>query len=143
MNTNSAQEQPEERLRQFIHAMEKWETESWQAMRKAERTSTPDSYEMPARQQLNAIFQEFCTAKKRTYGREDDLSLANPSDYCSKKLVLTARKTSARRIEFVASSAQRGLVTKWVFVLLKVDGHWFVDNKKAINEDGSEIKWWL
>jgi len=142
-NRETSQDQPEERLRLFIIAMEKWESESWQAMKQAERTSNPKSYEDPARRRLIAIFQEFCTPKERPYGRVDNLSLANPSDYCSTKLVLTPRKLSPRRGVFVATSAQRGLVTQWVFVMLKQDGRWLVDNKKATNANGSESVWWL
>ena len=123
--------------------MEKWESESWQAMKQADRTSNPKSYEEPARRRLITIFQEFCTPKERPDGRLNDLSLANPSDYCSSKLVLTLRKSSPRRAVFVATSAQRGLVTQWVFVMLKQDGRWLVDKKKAVNLNGSESVWWL
>ena len=138
-----SEDQPEERLRRFIQAMEKWETESWQAMKQAERTAKPYSFENLARPQMTAIFHEFCTPKKRIYLGREDLTLAHPSDYCSDKLILTPRQLSPRRAEFVASSSQRGRVTKWVFVMLKQGGRWLVDNKKAINDDGSETAWWL
>ena len=141
--TDSPPDQPEEQLRLFIETMEKWESESWKAMKAAERTASPKSYEEAARQLLVSIFQKFCTPKKRTYGRVDNLSLAQPSDYCSQNLVLAARESSPRRAVFVATSARRGWASKWVFVLLKQGGRWLVDNKKGISDDGSESSWWL
>lgn len=141
--THASHDQPEARLRLFIEAMEKWESESWRAMKQAERAPFPNNYEGPARQRLITIFQEFCTPKKRAYGRVDNLSLAHPSDYCSAKLVLTTRQSSSRRVVFVVTSARRGWGSQWVFVLLKQGGRWLLDSKKTINEDGSESAWWL
>ena len=135
--------EPEEQLRRFIEAMEKWETETWKAMKEAERTSSPDSYEQAARQHLVTIFEEFCTPKRRAHGRIENLSVASPSDYCTRNLNLAARQSTPRRAVFTATSSRRGIASKFVYVLLNQDGRWLVDNKKVINDDGSETSWWL
>ena len=103
----------------------------------------PGNYQSAARESLIRIFDEFCTPKHRAYGRIENLSIANPSDYCCEHLSLEPRQTTGRRAVFVAASARRGLASKFVYVLLKQNGRWLVDNKKVINDDGSETSWWL
>jgi hypothetical protein len=140
MNTS---DEPVPQLRGFIDAMEKWETETWKAMKTAERTATPDSFQSPARQQLSVVFEEFCNPKRRAYGRGENLCFASPSDYCTLGLNLQLRKFTSRRAVYVTESSRRGIASKFVYVLLKQEGRWLVDNKKALNEDGSETPWWL
>lgn len=63
----------------FIQAMNRWETESWQAERSCRTTDDPFSYQADVRAKMDAIFSSFCTPKDRKYGRNG--SFQKPPEY--------------------------------------------------------------
>src|ERR1043165_6089271 len=135
MAPNSSAE-PEERLRLFLKAMEGWEADTWRGMKEAERTSTPSSYDELARKRLVPIFQDFCTRKKRPYGRVENLSVTSPSDYCTTNLVLETRKALPRRVVIITRASKGRATFNFVYVLLKQSDQGFVVNRKNVGAEG-------
>lgn len=112
----------------FIAAMNRWETESWQAMRAARNTITPDSYRAEVNHRMIRIFQAYCTDKERPHGRTG--SFQSPPECDPKKETVTST-TVEKRKALVETTRQTVLGGgEYRYVLFMQADQWRIDNLK-------------
>ncbi len=117
---------PEEVLRGFIAAMNRWEKEC----ARIDRENKPALAVNMNGDALGAIFDEFCTPKERKYGRSG--SYAKPPEYDPKReRVIAVRTPRSRRMVIETTRTRFG--ERREYVLLKQRGAWLLD---SVREDG-------
>jgi hypothetical protein len=128
---------PRDVLIDFITAMHKWETESWERMRRTRHDANPFSYQSGVLQRMNDIFARFCTTKDRPYGRKG--SFSHPPEYDpTTEQILEIVEESPRRVS-IQTQQRTGFRNRCQYVLLKEGGEWRIDNKKILYDDGATL----
>lgn len=136
---------PEEVLREFIVAMNAWETKTWQACQKSKDNGGHFSLDNlnQAQEPLQKIYEQFCTRPDRF--RRYPRGVSNPSDYDPE---------NERIVEIIYPSPRRAVINTrkphpalpsllqiTEYVLLKKADEWRVDNKKCISVyDGTKFR---
>ena len=116
--------EPVEVLQGFIAAMNQWEKESARVS-----DAVPNFVFKLNKEPQQLVFDEFCTPKERKHGRLG--SFTRPPEYdLQKERVLNVRKVSQQRVE-ITTERQDEILYTFVYVLLKQDGMWLIDNKKC------------
>lgn len=119
-------------LHSFFDVMKHWEESCVhnKPPDKEDGSLDMEAYDKFCSAQLEAcwkIFAKFCTKKKRAYGRPDNLSYAQPSDYDRNSHQITEAEQETRsRIAIYTKEDDR----RFKFVLLKKGSTWLVDHKK-------------
>jgi hypothetical protein len=130
-------EAPVDRLKGFLAAMNQWKRQAHQARQAAKHTANPESYWPTVIEGMNAVFAEFCTPRKRPYGRNGAFS--NPPEYDPEtETILEVIEDSSRRVRIITQQAT-GFKNKCQYVLLKQKGQWYIDNRRIIYSDGASI----
>jgi hypothetical protein len=128
---------PREVLLSFIKAMHDWENEAWEASRRARNEADPAAYIAHVQQRMNDIFTEYCTAKKRSYGRLG--SFQHPPEYDpGTEQILQVVEESPRRV-LIHTQQQTGFGNHCQYVLIKQRGEWRIDNRRIVHDDGSTV----
>jgi NTF2 fold immunity protein len=70
---------PEAVVSAFIHAMNGWELNAWEASRRARDTPDPASYWLEVKAGIDLVFAEYCTSRDRPEGRH--ASFQRPPEY--------------------------------------------------------------
>jgi hypothetical protein len=115
--------------------MHKWETESWEHMRRTRNDAQSNSYHSIVLQRMDDIFRKFCTAKDRPYGRQG--SFQHPPEYDpSTEEILEVVEESPRRV--VIKTKQHSAFQNFCqYVLVSQRGTWRIDSRKFVRSDGS------
>ena len=112
----------------FISAMYHWELDSWKAMRAAQNSDDPPSYQEVVKQRQTEIFNNFCTNKGRKQGRLG--SFQNPPEYnpSSEKVSSSTIEPNGRKaiVETVRESRLGGGIYR--YVLYRREQRWLIDN---------------
>ncbi len=119
---------PESVVKVFILAMNRWETEAWQAMRAVRNSDDPASYQTKVKKKLDAIFAMYCTPKDRPYGRLG--SFQKPPEYDPTKEHIQCSTIEKRKayVDTVRDSVLGGGCYR--YVLLRKNSQWRIDNLK-------------
>jgi len=106
--------------------MHRWESECGRIAKKEKRSAADAVFGIsgPA---MKSIFDEFCTPKKRPYGRNGG-SYSTPPEYQPRDAMGKVKMVNARRAEIETSRGGR-VPERVTYVLLKVGGAWLVDSK--------------
>jgi hypothetical protein len=115
---------PDRVLRQFILLMTRWEEAALQ-----NRNTLGDQGWSVIRMEMDQIFAECCTLKKRPQGRGG--SFGKPTAYDLEEELIASNMVSARRAEVVARKAlMHPLRHDSLFVVKKTNDGWRIDSKK-------------
>ncbi|MBB6053145.1 NTF2 fold immunity protein [Armatimonas rosea] len=143
---------PEDVLKEFIIAMNAWETSTWQAYQEAKDNGDQIAYAIfeDSKEPLKTIFEKYCTRRDRPYGRYSENSLpsfSHPSDYDPEnEHIVEVIYASPRRVIISTHKPNKALPsarTVTEYVLLKKAGEWRVDNKKILYDDGTKLPYFL
>lgn len=120
-----------------MHELEKRWFEEFQEQKKSPTTVQRSIEQIRQDNKLKkdecqAIFSQYCTDKKRAYGKPNVISFGSPTEYDSEPekepITFVAMPTKSRMIietEYVWINEDRHQ-----YVLLKKDGRWLIDSKK-------------
>ena len=123
MSDNVDYSDPRSVLLAFFTAMNAWEKECWQ------RRKEPDivGRQTQAREEMEAIFEAYCTPKERKYGRLG--SFSNPPEYDPVAETILSVTEAKNRCQ-IETQQSTGFCHKNLYVLHRKDGRWLVDNKQ-------------
>ena len=126
--SDRADREPEDVVRSFIAAMNRWENESARISDAWE--ITPERFNLEAQE---LIFDEFCTPKERKRGRLG--SFRQPPEYDPElENVVKVRPISKSRVEVDTERHEFNTKIKHTYVLLKKGGAWLIDSLKREGE---------
>lgn len=120
----------EEVVRGFIAAMHQWEKECGRIDRK-HPNSPVGQFAIDAQQ---TIFDEFCTAKERKYGRLGSYCVPPEYDPRTEKII-GSRECTRSRME-VDTQEKAGFQRENTYVVLKKKGCWLIDSRKSNGSTG-------
>jgi uncharacterized protein len=129
---------PEAVLRGFTFAMNRWEryVAKLDGSKKPEKVKRKELLDS-----MQAIFDLFCTAKKRPYGRLG--SYRTPPEYDPKdESLIAVNMVSAARAE-LTTRCDKPHQHEYLYVVLKKKGRWLLDNKKTRLIGGKWMQWFL
>ena len=130
-HTNRAKET----LLQFMQAMYSWEKKATRSLRnKADKEMLKD--------ELVAIFDQFCTSKKILRAREVSLSVRFPFDYKLETHPIVAEEHNGNQAYFYIKENRSGIETLYRFQMVFQKGKWWI-NKKEWLDDGKWINSFL
>jgi hypothetical protein len=123
---------PAETLKQFISEMNAWEI--W-AKEHDPRDATEEEWQAfknICNAKLDAIFDKFCTPKKRPFRRQCDFR--DPPEYQpDQEDILEVNTISFSRAEIITQE-KSGLESRNKYVVLKRNGIWLLDNKQWFDD---------
>ena len=118
-----------ETLLQFMQAMYSWEKKATRNLRnKADKEMLKD--------ELVAIFDQFCTSKKILRAREVSLSVRFPFDYKLETHPIVDEEHDGNQAYFYLKENRSGIETLFQMVFQK--GKWWIDKKEWL-DDGKWI----
>lgn len=123
--------QAKETLLQFMQSMYSWE-------RKATRSLRNKAYKEMLKDELVAIFDQFCTTKKTLRAREVTLSVRFPFDYKLETHPIIDEEHDGNQAYFYIKENRSGLETLYRFQMVFQKGKWWI-NKKEWLDDGKWI----
>lgn len=126
---------PADILRAFMTDMNKWESSYHDAFMKDHSID-----KSPFRDELNDIFEKWCTLKKRKTGRQISLKVVFPPDYDPENdEIMDVSLVKNKASIFVQKHT--GFKNKYRYTLHFKNDEWRIDKKEWLdNEDGKE-KW--
>ncbi len=116
----------------FIEAMHVWEVNAWAASRRARGTPQAEDYQVEVSAACDRVFAQFCTPRKRPYGR--NASFSKPPEYDPATERIVATRISGNKAE-VDTLRQALLGGPFRYVLHRRDGRWLIDSLKS-EQDG-------
>lgn len=140
VTTPQANAAPQDVLHQFFRAMNDWERTAWeresdwvQRKRQGQTVGDLDEIRKSYQAQLQEIFAQFCTPKKRSRSLISKKPEYDPDgEHLMEVVPVSARKVVIRTQQTTAS-----LNTKCEYVLMKKGDRWLVDSKRDIYADGT------
>ncbi|MCA9102492.1 MAG: hypothetical protein KDA63_15125 [Planctomycetales bacterium] len=120
----------------YFKAMNEWATQCSSQYNVAERQSPSGNVAEELWQtwhdECRAIFDQFCTPKKRAYGRPDNISVGRPPDYMPEPddEPITGVETPTKRRIVIETKQSFGMKERCQYVLVKNGDRWLVDSKK-------------
>ena len=120
-----------ETLLQFMQAMYSWE-------RKATRSLKNKADNEMLKDELAAIFDQFCRSKKILRAREVSLSVRFPFDYKIETHPIIDEEHDGNQTYFYIKENRSGLETLYRFRMVFQEGRWWIDKKEWL-DDGKWI----
>lgn len=120
-----------ETLLQFMQAMYSWE-------RKATRSLKNKADNEMLKDELAAIFDQFCRSKKKVRAREVSLSVRFPFDYKLETHPIIDEEHDGNQTYFYIKENRSGLETLYRFQMVFQEGRWWIDKKEYL-DDGKWI----
>ena len=120
-----------ETLLQFMQAMYAWE-------RKATRSLRNQAYKEMLKDELAAIFDQFCTSKKTLRAREVSLSVRFPFDYKLETHPIVDEEHNGNQTYFYIKENRSGIEILYRFQMVFQKGKWSIDKKEWF-DDGKWI----
>jgi len=120
-------------LTDFISAMNSWELIYYPLVRDNGMLSVKDKM----REDLNKIFNTFCTNKDRKQGRQVALSCTEPPTY-SPDEEITGQDESKNKVA-IYTQQHTGLKNKYRYTLQLKNNEWLLDKKERFSD--YENKW--
>lgn len=111
---------PEAVLREFIGRMNAWE----KACAATGKTQTDE---------LERIFRDCCTPKRRAYGRVSAPHYSEPPDYdLGKEKVRSVETQGPGKVTIRTSAFQGEFPVEHLYVVKRIHGRWLLDNRKRV-----------
>lgn len=86
-------------LKSFIIAMNEWEQHEPLLRDAIFNNGDVDSLKRKMKEELDYIYNEFCTKKERKYGRQTSLDCGSPPDYSSDEEILKVEEVKGNKLE--------------------------------------------
>ena len=116
-----------ETLLQFMQAMYSWEKKSTRSLRnKADKEMLKD--------ELAAIFDQFCTSKKILRAREVSLSVRFPFDYKLETHPIVDEEHDGNQAYFYLKENRSGIETLYRFQMVFQKGKWWINKKEWLDD---------
>ena len=116
-----------ETLLQFMQAMYSWE-------RKATRSLRNQANKEMLKDELAAIFDQFCTSKKILRAREVSLSVRFPFDYILETHPIVDEENDGNQAYFYIKENRSGIETLYRFQMVFQKGKWWIDKKEWFDD---------
>ena len=116
-----------ETLLQFMQAMYSWE-------RKATRSLRNQANKEMLKDELAAIFDQFCTSKKILRAREVSLSVRFPFDYKLETHPIVAEEHNGNQAYFYIKENRSGIETLYRFQMVFQKGKWWINKKEWFDD---------
>ena len=120
-----------ETLLKFMQSMYSWE-------RKATRSLRNQADKEMLKDELAAIFDQFCRSKKILRAREVSLSVRFPFDYKIETHPIIDEEHDGNQTYFYIKENRSGLETLYRFRMVFQEGRWWIDKKEWL-DDGKWI----
>jgi len=116
-----------ETLLQFMQAMYSWEKKATRNLRnKADKEMLKD--------ELAAIFDQFCTSKKILRAREVSLSVRFPFDYKLETHPIIDEEHDGNQAYFYIKENRSGIETLYRFQMVFQKGKWWINKKEWFDD---------
>ena len=92
--------------------------------------------------ELAAIFDQFCTSKKTLRAREEALSVRFPFDYKLETHPIVAEEHDGNQAYFYIKENRSGIETRYRIHMVFQKGKWWIDKKEWL-DDGKWINSFL
>ena len=114
-------------LLQFMQAMYSWEKKATRNLRnKADKEMLKD--------ELAAIFDQFCTSKKILRAREVSLSVRFPFDYKLETHPIVDEEHDGNQAYFYIKENRSGIETLYRFQMVFQKGKWWINKKEWFDD---------
>ena len=119
----------------FIAAMNAWELEAWKVQRACRESSDPSAYQSTVIEEVNQVFNMYCTSRERKFGRNGSFQQPPEYDPASESIVDETVDNSQRRA--YVTTKRRAVLGDGVYryTLIEKRGKWLIDNVR-FNVDG-------
>src|SRR5262245_20586530 len=134
---------PAEVLRAFMTAMHDWEPRTFQAIQ--EKAGRPNLWKAlaPFRKELDRIFARYCTPKDQPRARQASCCAAMAPTYdLAREVIREVVEETANRVAIHTErmgTAPSFRKTRHVYVLLRKNGRWLLDNSKMLLGKGKTL----
>lgn len=125
----------EKTLKEFILAMSNWELHYYPEVREKGLTALKEKM----KQELDEIFESFCTKKERTQGRQISLLCSDPPEYSPSEEFLNSI-LSGRKL-LISTQQTVGFKNRYRYTLILKDNQWFIDKKEWLDDDNGIERW--
>jgi hypothetical protein len=117
-------------LKEFIIAMNHWELHCYPIM--ANGSSYEDNLQMT--NELNIIFDKFCTKKERKYGRQAALACGNPPEYSPDEEIIKIEELKGNKVA-IYTQEHTGAECQFRYTLHYKNNEWRIDRKEMFDDD--------
>lgn len=125
----------EKTLKEFILAMSNWELHYYPEVREKGLTALKEKM----KQELDEIFESFCTKKERKQGRQISLLCSDPPEYSPSEEFLNSI-LSGRKL-LISTQQTVGFKNRYRYTLILKDNQWFIDKKEWLDDDNGIERW--
>ena len=115
-----------ETLLQFMQAMYSWE-------RKATRSLRNQADKEKLKDELAAIFDQFCRSKKTLRAREESLSVRFPFEHKLETHPIVAEEHDGNQAYFYIKENRSGIETLYRIHMVFQKGKWWIDKKEWLD----------
>ncbi|MBT2372389.1 NTF2 fold immunity protein [Pseudomonas fluorescens] len=133
MNIETAE--AESVLKAFILAMNGWELHYYPEVREKGLTTLREKM----KQDLDAIFDSFCTKKERKQGRQISLLCSDPPEYSPSENFLNSTVFGSKAV--ISTQQNVGFKNKYRYTLNFKNNKWLVDKKEWLDDDKGIERW--
>lgn len=119
--------QAKETLLQFMQSMYSWE-------RKATRSLRNKAYKEMLKDELAAIFDQFCTTKKTLRAREVTLSVRFPFEYKLETHPIVDEEHDGNQAYFYIKENRSDIETLYRFQMVFQKGKWWINKKEWLDD---------
>ena len=119
--------QAKETLLQFMQSMYSWE-------RKAARSLRNKAYKEMLKDELAAIFDQFCTTKKTLRAREVTLSVRFPFEYKLETHPIVDEEHDGNQAYFYIKENRSDIETLYRFQMVFQKGKWWINKKEWLDD---------
>ncbi|OCG16560.1 hypothetical protein A9G09_02875 [Gilliamella sp. wkB292] len=127
-------ENAENVLKNFIIAMNNWEKHYYPLV----KNGSSEEVRLSMINDLNCIFNKFCTKKERKYGRQVSLGCGNPPEYSPDEKFLKTEELKNTKI-VIYTQEQKGVKDQFRYTLHFKNHEWLIDKKEVY--DDIDNKW--
>ncbi|OCG46329.1 hypothetical protein A9G35_05470 [Gilliamella sp. Choc5-1] len=117
-------------LKEFIIAMNHWELHCYPIMTSG--SSHEDDLQMT--NELNIIFDKFCTKRERKYGRQVALSCGNPPAYSPDEEIIKIEELKGNKV-VIYTQEYTGAECQFRYTLHYKNNEWRIDRKEMFDDD--------
>jgi hypothetical protein len=121
-------------LKEFIIAMNHWEVHYYPLV----KNDSSNGIRLKMMNDLNFIFNKFCTKKERKYGRQISLGCGNPPEYSPDEKILKIEELKGNKAA-IYTQEQHGVEDQFRYTLHYTNHKWRIDKKEVY--DDSDKKW--
>lgn len=122
-------------LKEFILAMNGWELHYYPEVREKGLITLREKM----KQDLDAIFDSFCTKKEIKQGRQISLLCSDPPEYSPNESFLNSTISGSKAV--ISTQQNVGFKNKYRYTLNFKNNQWLVDKKEWLDDDKGIERW--